>query len=206
MIKAKHHPLVYGFFKAYAHLRIRKTFQDVVVRGEVESSGKAILLLANHTSWWDGFWALYLNRICFQRKFHFMMDENELSRRWLFAHSGGFSIRPDSRSLFDSLYYTGKLLTNPENLVLIYPQGRLFSSHTSDVKFKRGIERLRFTEGEVPDVYFLVQLTDYFQYEKPTLYFYLKKAPADIFVTRKFEAGYNVFYKQTLEQHSSLTV
>lgn len=206
MIKATHHPLVYGFFKAYARFRIRNSFQQVHVEGNEDATGRAVLVLSNHISWWDGFWALYLNELSFSKKFHFMMDEDELRKRWLFARSGGFSIRPNSRSLFDSLHYTEELLSNPDNLVVIYPQGKLYSSHTNRVKFKKGIGRLRFDESAVPDVYFLVQLTDYFQYEKPSLYFYLHKAPASVLQTRNYEEAYNEFYTKTVEHHSRLIV
>lgn len=206
MIQAKHHPLVYGFFKTYSRIRIRNNFHDVVVNGDVSSAGKAVLLLSNHISWWDGFWALYLNEKIFRRKFHFMMDEEQLRQRWLFSYSGGFSIRPNSRSLFESLHYTEQLLTNSDNLVVIYPQGKLYSSHAPEIRFKKGIERLRFTPANLPDVYFLVQLTEYFQFEKPTLYFYLQKASEETIAKHSYEEDYNLFYQQTLQKHSQLTV
>ncbi len=202
MIKARHNSLVYSFFKTYARIRIRKDFQQVVFSGDTAPTSNAVLLLSNHCSWWDGFWALYLNMHLFNKKFHFMMDEEELSKRWLFPLSGGYSIRPTSKSLFESLRYTEHLLACPENLVVIYPQGKLYSSHTPTVKFKKGIERMRFDSEHQPDVYFLVQLTDYFQFEKPSLYFYLEKAT----IKQNYEADYNSFYQHCIQQHSLLTV
>jgi hypothetical protein len=206
MIKARHNPLVYRFFQAYARFRIRSNFHTTVVKGDLKLSGKAVLLLSNHISWWDGFWALYLNQKYFQKRFHFMMDEDELRKRWLFSLSGGYSIRRNSRSLFESLHYTEELLKKNENMVVIYPQGKLFSSHTPYVQFKKGIERLNFDSSTTPDIYFLVQLTDYFQYDKPTLFYYLQKASDTITSTRDFETAYNDFYRQSIEQHSQLTV
>ena len=202
MIKARHNPLVYRFFQAYAGLRIRTNFHSIVIQGDTDVSDKAVLLLSNHISWWDGFWALYLTTKHFGKRYHFMMDEEELKKRWLFSLSGGFSIRPNSRSLFESLHYTEELLKNDENLVVIYPQGKLYSSHTPTVRFKRGIERLRFDSETAPEVYFLVQLTDYYQYDKPTLYIYLEKASQ----LNGFEASYNDFYHRCIEQHSMITV
>jgi 1-acyl-sn-glycerol-3-phosphate acyltransferase len=202
MIKARHNPLVYSFFKTYTRVRIRKNFQQVVFSGDTAPTNNAVLLLSNHCTWWDGFWALYLNIHVFKKQFHFMMDETELSKRWLFSLSGGYSIRPTSKSLFESLRYTEELLSCPDNLVVIYPQGKLHSSHTSTVEFKKGIDRLRFGMESQPDIYFLVQLTDYFQFEKPSLYFYLEKASNN----RNFEADYNSFYQRCIHQHSLLTV
>lgn len=206
MIKARHNPLVYKFFQSYASIRIRSAFHQVVVHGDTKPTGNSILLLSNHISWWDGFCALYLSMYIFNKKFHFMMDEEELSKRWLFSLSGGYSIRPTSRSLFESLQYTEELLSNPDNIVVIYPQGKLYSSHTAEIKFKRGIERIRFSEKSKPDICFLVQLTDYFQFEKPTLYFYLKKVPSERSQLPGLEVQYNDFYKQCIEQHSKIVV
>lgn len=206
MIKARHNLLVYRFFQAYASFRIRSNFRATVVMGDINLSGRAVLLLSNHISWWDGFWALYLNQKYFQKRFHFMMDEDELRKRWLFSLSGGYSIRRNSRSLFESLHYTEELLKVNDNMVVIYPQGKLFSSHTPHIHFKKGIERLKFDTEYAPDVYFLVQLTDYFQYDKPTLYYYLQKATTTITETRDYETAYNEFYHQSVEQHSQITV
>lgn len=206
MITARHNILVYNFFRLYARLKIRKNFRATVLQGDTALSGKAVLLLSNHTSWWDGFWALYLNMIHFKKRYHFMMDESELRKRWLFSLSGGFSIRSTSRSLFESLHYTEELLKDNNNLVVIYPQGKLYSSHTASVTFKRGIERLRFDRDAAPDVYFLVQLTDYFEHEKPTLYLYLEKASAQVVANREYELAYNRFYSKCIEQHSRISV
>lgn len=206
MITARHHPLVYNFFRAYARMKIRSNFRTTVIQGDLDLPERSVLLLSNHISWWDGFWALYLTMVHFGKRYHFMMDENELRKRWLFSLSGGFSIRSNSRSLFESLRYTEELLRNDNNLVVIYPQGKLYSSHTTSIQFKRGIERLRFENGTAPDVYFLVQLTDYFQYEKPTLYYYLEKASTEVVARREYELAYNRFYKKCIEHHSRLTV
>lgn len=206
MIKARHNTVVYWFFRTYARLRILSAFRTTVISGNFKDSGRSILLLSNHTSWWDGFWALYLNMKLFKKKFHFMMDEEQLSKRWLFSLSGGYSIRRGSRTIFDSLRYTEDLLANRENLVVIYPQGKIYSSHTPQISFKRGLERLHFKRESKPDIYFLVQLTDYFQYEKSTLFFYLEKAGSDCIESRNYESCYNDFYMRCIEQHSSIIV
>ena len=206
MIKAKHNPLVYGFFKLYARLKIKRHFQDVVISGEVNTKEKALLLISNHISWWDGFWALDLNRLLFRKKFHFMMDESALKERWLFAYTGGFSISHRKKSMIESIQYTSDLLLDAENMVLIYPQGKLYSSHSRDIIFKKGIERIQFDEKNPAQVFFLVQLTDYFQFEKPTLYLYLGEADDDIYIKKNYEEQYREFYNQCLKKHSQIIV
>lgn len=201
MIKAKHHPLVYGFFKYFAKRAIKKHFHQVVLTGEVDVENHSVLLLSNHISWWDGFWALYLNMQSFNKKFHFMMDEVELKKRWLFSNSGGFSIAGNSRSMFESIQYASDLLTNKDNMVLIYPQGKLYSSHSSEIIFKKGIERIGLTNEHPTKVIFLVQLTDYFQFKRPTLYLYMGEADKKISIKKNYQEQYNAFYNACINQH-----
>ena len=206
MIKAKHHPLVYGFFRHFAKSAVKSHFHQVIISGETNIENHSVMLLSNHISWWDGFWALYLNIHRFNKKFHFMMDETELRKRWLFSFSGGFSISGSSRSMFESIQYASGLLKNKENMVLIYPQGKLYSSHTTEIHFKKGIERIQLTEEYPVKVLFLVQLTDYFQFKKPTLYLYLGEAGKDIYTQKNYEQQYNAFYNACIEKHSNIIV
>jgi len=201
MIKAKHHPLVYAFFKHYAKSAIKKHFHQVVISGKVDVENHSVMLLSNHISWWDGFWALYLNMKSFNKKFHFMMDEVELKKRWLFSNSGGFSISGNSRSMFESIQYASDLLKNKKNMVLIYPQGKLYSTQSREIIFKKGIERIRLTEEHPAKVIFLVQLTDYYQFRKPTLYLYIGEADEKTSINKNYEEQYNAFYNACIKQH-----
>lgn len=206
MIKAKHHFLVVLFFRIFTLMKIRRSFHQIIIRGKIDVAETPVLVLANHTSWWDGFWVLYLNIKLLKKKFHFMMDEIELSKRWLFSYTGGFSIAPQSRSIFDTLKYTSGLLSDSRNMVLIFPQGKLYSSITSEVKFKRGIERIETSANIQPKVVFLVMLTDYFQFEKPTLYIYMEEASSEVIQQKQYEKGYNQFLQQVISQHKEIAV
>jgi 1-acyl-sn-glycerol-3-phosphate acyltransferase len=206
MIRAKHHPLVYAFFKHFAKRAIKKHFHQVVITGKVDVDNHSVMLLSNHISWWDGFWALYLNMKSFNKKFHFMMDEVELKKRWLFSNSGGFSISGNSRSMLESIQYASDLLKNKENMVLIYPQGKLYSSHSREIVFKKGIERIEMANEHATKVIFLVQLTDYFQFRKPTLYLYMGEADEKISIEKNYQEQYNAFYNACIKQHSKKIV
>ena len=69
MIKAKHHFVIYPLFKWLTRLLVKRNFKKIVVEGKFEDNGNSILVIANHISWWDGFWAEYLNIRVFHRKF-----------------------------------------------------------------------------------------------------------------------------------------
>lgn len=207
MIKARHNPLVYQFFKRYAKGSIRSHFHEVIVRGEVDVKHHPVLVLSNHISWWDGFWALYLNMEVLKKKFHFMMDEDQLQKRWLFSHAGGYSIDAGSRTLFESLRYTGELLSNPDNMVLIYPQAKLYSAHTEEVQFKRGLSLIPINDKQAYKTVMLVQLTDYFENKRPTLSMYIEEAVLEGKEPLKtIEAQYNAFYKRCKNQQSAKVI
>ena len=204
IVEAKHNSFVVGFFNIYAKIKIRKNFHQVVIKSDVGVSNHAVFLLSNHLSWWDGFWALYLNMHLFKKKFHFMMDEKELGKRWLFSFIGGFSVAPHSKSMFESIHYASELLKNRNNLVLIYPQGKLHSAYCRDIKFLKGINRIQV--GEETKIIYLVQLTDYFQHEKPTVYFFLKEADKETLIDENYEAQYSAFFTSCINEHSKITV
>lgn len=204
IIKAKHNPLAVNFFNTYSKKKIRHNFQQVVIKGDIDVSNHAVLLVSNHLGWWDGFWALYLNIKLFKKKFHFMMDEKELAKRWLFSYAGGFSVAPHNKSILESLRYASELLQDTNNLVLIYPQGKLYSSCCNDIRFMKGINRIK--TAETTKTVLLVQFVDYFQHEKPTVYLYTKEADKGQSTKNNYEEQYQVFYNACMEEQSKIII
>ena len=92
ILRAKHNFFIYPFFQYYTKMMIKKKFESISIEGEFKDSGKPLMLIGNHISWWDGFWAMYINLKLFKRKFHFMMQEDQLLRYKFFNYTGGFSI------------------------------------------------------------------------------------------------------------------
>jgi 1-acyl-sn-glycerol-3-phosphate acyltransferase len=175
MIKAKHHPIVHNFFKLYVPYIIRRNFHKVHVSGNYIKKNKPILVIANHISWWDGFWTVYLILKVFHRKFHFMMLEDQLRKVSIFSLTGGFSIKKGSRSVIESLKYTIELLSDKRNLVLLFPQGRISSIYDQSFHFEKGLERIiKEVNGKV-QIVFQANLIDYFSHKKPSLFIYLKE-------------------------------
>ncbi len=67
MHQFKKNPFVRCFFSWYiAHL-LRKDFSDYRFNKLEIKADEALLLLANHFSWWDGFLMFQLNRVAFQK-------------------------------------------------------------------------------------------------------------------------------------------
>lgn len=198
IIKAKHNIFIDSFFRFYVIWKMNRSFNSVTIDGNVEESDLPVLLVCNHTSWWDGIWALHVNQQKFHRKYHFMMLEEQLQKNWFFKYTGGFSIEKKSRSVVETLNYTASLLQNKNNIVLMFPQGKIFSMHNRDFVFEKGIEKILVkTNGKV-QVVFLANIVDYFADVKPNVTMNITeyKGSCDIAELGK---SYSLFYSSCIE-------
>lgn len=203
MIKANHTPLGVLFFRLYSRYRLRRNFLNIKLRGEFTDTGKAILIVANHFSWWDGFIQNYLNQTVMHRKFHVMMLEEQLRQNMILNTTGAFSVKKSSRDMVESLRYCVELLKNRNNMVLIFPQGEIQTMHTRNFAFERGVGYvLRQTETDI-ELIFNVNLVDYFSCSKPSLNIYYKnyvlKRPVDI---SQIERDYNDYVRECIEKQA----
>ncbi|TAF46401.1 MAG: glycerol acyltransferase [Sphingobacteriales bacterium] len=201
MIKPKKNILVHGFFVWYIGRIIKQNFTALNFNTPKIEKDKAIFLLANHFSWWDGFLIFYLNHVYFKKQFRVMIMENTAKKIWFMKFLGSFSVQPNSRSVLQSLQYAGELLDKPENLVLVFPQGKLHSSHIQKVGFQKGIQKIvNFSQKKFQYV-FSVALTDYFEHKKPSLYFNFSQHSAQDFEDlNAIENSFNQHYQQALKK------
>ena len=121
-------------FARHARSRLFDTFGQVRVAGrdalrEALTVGP-VLVIANHSTWWDPLVAIWLAHIELGADAHAMMDAANLERLPFFEKVGAFGV--DLRSRRDgarakdaasAMKITG-LLDRPGRLVWIYPEGR----------------------------------------------------------------------------------
>jgi len=203
ILKAKHNFLIYPFFKRYSVWIMKKHFGVIQVLGQFQDKKLPVLLISNHISWWDGFWSMYLNVEVFKRKFHFMMLEDQLRRFWFFNYTGGFSINKKSKSVLESLDYTSELLSDSNNMVLIFPQGEITTMHQQNINFENGMVRV-LKNKENYQVIFQVNLVDYFSSKKPGIYLYIEDYDNTV-SGRSVQDSYHAFYQQCDENQNNLT-
>jgi len=200
ILKAKHNAVIYPFFKWYIRFKINRNFIPVKITSEIIEKNLPVLLITNHNSWWDGLWVEYVNQQIFKRKYHFMMLEDQLRKFWFFNYTGGFSVKKNSKSIIETLDYTRQLLTNKNNLVLMYPQGEIQSMHEPVFKFERGLEHILKKIENPVQVVFMVSLVDYFSNPKPGLFLYLKEFDGMDFKTETILLKFNKFYADCVEK------
>lgn len=205
MIEAKHNRVIYPFFLWLSCFMIKRNFCSIHFEGKFNDNGHSVLVVANHVSWWDGFWVEFLNSQRIHRRFHFMMLEEQLKKHWYFQHTGGYSVRKNSRGIIETMDYTVELLNTDENLVLMFPQGKIYSAHTDAVHFETGIQYIVKKCKDAAQVLFVVNITDYFSDAKPHLFIYTKTCTASFLKNRDVEEEYNLFFTEVLNTHKTKT-
>ncbi|WP_418991954.1 lysophospholipid acyltransferase family protein [Alistipes sp.] len=174
MIPARHTPFGRLVAGVCAGPLLDRAFREVRIQDLVEDPGLPVLMLANHFSWWDGFIQYRIDRMLFRRKIFAMMLEEQLRQHRILARCGCFSVRRSSRSILTSLDYAADLMRSAENMLLLFPQGKIESIHLATPGFGSGIDYLRERIGCDYAILLNVNLPDYGSERKPTLYCYLR--------------------------------
>lgn len=181
-----------------------KTFDFNMVAFDKDRS---ILVLCNHFSWWDGFFIFQINRLYFGKHFHIMVTEDNYRKVWFFKYLGSFSVKRNSRSVLESLEYAGKLLDDPKNLVLIFPQGKLYSNHSESIHFEKGLINMINSSGKKFQYVFAAIFSDFFANRKPSIYCYLKQWEAEEFTSLQLiKSTFNKHYENSRQQQARITV
>lgn len=194
-------------WRMFSHWSMRLFFESVSpIDVPVLVQGQSTLMIANHVSWWDGFWANEMNNRYFKREYHVMMLEEQLKTRMFLRKGGAYSIDPGKRSIIHSLAYTSQLLSDPHNLVLIFPQGKIHSGYDSDIHFMKGLDRAFRGVEEPIQVLFAVALTDFRSSARPQLsYYFQHHADQHHVQTQALEDAYRTFYQNCLKRQISIT-
>ncbi|WP_158288318.1 1-acyl-sn-glycerol-3-phosphate acyltransferase [Mucilaginibacter psychrotolerans] len=161
-------------FDTYVRRLVGKTFHEFLYNEIEVDSNKSILLVANHFSFWDGLILYVLNDKLLHKKFHVMILEDTAKREGMLRYAGAFSVSKNSRDILQSLDYAAQLLNNPGNLVLMFPQGKLYSNFVEKVNFEQGLLKIvKKAEGKY-QLLFAATFIQYFKHKKPSVTVYLK--------------------------------
>lgn len=175
MIPARPSAWAERVFDLYLTRLFKRHFSALHFLGEPPQVDPALplLLLPNHSTWWDGFFIHLLNKKIFHRRPYLMMLEEQLRRYPFFSRVGVFSVAPNpAQHTRASLRYAAQLLQDARNLVCLFPQGELASWEKRPLQYKRGLElilklhdapvnllplaiRLEFLGEQLPAAFFL---------------------------------------------------
>ncbi len=198
MVRNKDNWLVHGFFSWYISKRVAQHYHQLVFGPVATDPGKSILLVANHYSWWDGFLFFHLNKLLFKKKFHIMVLEETIIKHGFLKYVGSFSVSKNSRSMLETLKYAGNLLDDPQNLVVIFPQGKLYSNFINAINFEKGLDRIVSFSQQKFNYVFAASFTEEFSEPKPTVFVYLKVyAAANFAGLAAVQSAYQTHYQQS---------
>jgi 1-acyl-sn-glycerol-3-phosphate acyltransferase len=206
LIKAKHTWWGDRFFEWYVNRIIHKDFHSLIFDAPEVEKDKAMLVLGNHFSWWDGFFIYYVSNKIFKKKFHVMMLEDELAQRKPLQYWGAFSIRKKHKSIFETFDYAARLLEDPKNLVLIYPQGKIQSMLVDEIEYQKGFFRILENARKPFQLLFSTAFIEYFSERKPTVNVYFEKYKSENYSLLEVSAAHNDFYKKCKEKHQSINI
>jgi len=178
---------------------MKRNFSSISINGSFNDQKHAVLLVCNHISWWDGIWALYVNKKVFKRKYHFMMLEEQLRKNWFFNYTGGYSVNRQSKTVIESINYSAKLLANKNNIILMFPQGKIFSIYDTDFVFEKGIEKIIQKTKNPIQIVFLANFIDYLSDTKPHVNMNIKEYKGKS-VLKELETAYNDFYQSCIKK------
>lgn len=174
MIRAQHRLWADIVFQPYLTGLFKRNFHEIQLLGTLPEipNNLPLLLLPNHSTWWDGFFVYLLNKRVFHRTAYLMMLEAQLSKYKFFAKIGAYSIEPEHRrDVIESLKYTVELLSRKMSLVAIFPQGELLPWYTRPLGYKRGVEWVLRKYGKPVTVLPLAIRTEFLGEKRPSVFF-----------------------------------
>lgn len=129
MIEAAKSGWFNAWFARHARSRIRRTFGRVLVSGLVETRSLVatapVLLVANHTTWWDALVALYVSELLLASDGYAMMDAANLRRVPFFRRVGAFGVDlADAADGARGIRHAARLLGQAGRTLWVFPEGR----------------------------------------------------------------------------------
>lgn len=207
MHRSHKNSIVHQFFSWYINFIIKRDFSSYSFNPIEIKQDEAVLLLSNHFSWWDGYLMVYLNNRMFKKNFHVLVTGDDYNRHWFLKYFGAFAPENKGKDVVETLLYAGKLLDDPSNLVLLFPQGRLYSGHVGSISFEKGVMQVLNASKKKFQIVFSATVSDYFGKRKPEIKSYLTTWEAEEYTSLQLlKSEYNKHYDHAIRTQSKIAV
>lgn len=136
--------------------------------------GHSYILMCNHFSFWDGFYAYYMcyktiyKKNGMQRMYTMSLKKQMEKNKWL-RYIGSFSVDPGKKSIQESFDYAAEILSTPGNLLLFYPQGDLESCYIRYIRFEDGLNQIIPNIKGDCQLIWCSNIIEYFESLSPTI-------------------------------------
>lgn len=135
-----------------------------------------------------------------------MVLEESMRKLGFLKYLGSFSVVKNSREVIASLNYAAELLSDPHNMVVIFPQGKLYSNFIDELHFEKGVSHIAAKAKATFQYVFAATFIENFAHKKPTAHIYLKNLNVDDLATDEVFGQYQNHYRASKEQQTSITV
>lgn len=136
-----------------------------------------------------------------------MITEDNYQKVWFLKYLGGFSVKKNSRSVIETLEYAGSLLDDADNLVIIFPQGKLYSNHSEQIEFQKGLMNMINISKRKFQYIFAASFVDYFEHRKASVICYLQGWEGAEFTSLQLiKSAYNKHFETSRQKQSANAV
>lgn len=176
MTKSEKSPFFDALFWRYIRRSLRRHFNSINVAFEEPLPEGPFLFIANHHTWWDGFFIYALNRLQLRHDVHVMMGEEQFRRFSFFQKLGVFSIRQSSLADVRAAFvYSVKVLhSSPRASLWIFPTGEM-TPFGKEPSYKDGFARIAAQAGNASVVPVAFRI-EYGKKQLPDAYILLGRA------------------------------
>jgi 1-acyl-sn-glycerol-3-phosphate acyltransferase len=206
MIYPKKNKFIHWFVDQYIRRIVSRNFFEIRFDTVSTDKNKSVLLIANHFSIWDGLILYWLNHRLFGKNFHVMILEETSKKEKFLKYTGAFSINKSSKDIIRSLDYSAQLLTEPDNLVLIFPQGKLYSNFVDEVIFEKGIIKVLEQAADNCQVIFAAAFIENFAHKKPLANVYLATTDNNFSNIDQLQRAYRQHYNKARLQQTQIVI
>ncbi|MFC4198984.1 1-acyl-sn-glycerol-3-phosphate acyltransferase [Pedobacter jamesrossensis] len=206
MYQPRKNTIVYKFFSWYIQFIIKKDFAAFNFDKAEINQNSSVLILANHFSWWDGFFIFYINKKIFKKQFHVLVNAENYNKVIFLKYLGAFAAENRGKDVLETLNYAGKLLDNPDNLVLVFPQGKLYSNHLTSISFEKGVMQMINASQKKINIIFAATFVDFFERRKASVYTYLQNWENEEYISLQLlKSAYNKHYDTSVVKQNHIT-
>lgn len=190
---------------------VSRRFNKLIINKIEFKPDTSYLLLCNHFSFWDGFLATYLVRNSIHKQhgikgLNFMSVKKQMQMNPWLRYTGSFSVEPGKISSGESVAFAAELLSKPGNVLVLYPQGNLESSHVREIEIKDGINAIIPQIKGNCQIIWSSNLTEYFESLKPSIYFHMLDCGTNKdFDFDSFNQKVNAFHKNAIQKQIRFT-
>ena len=206
MIRNQNNFFIRWILHNYTQWIVSRHFHEIIHNQIEVDPHKSVLLIANHFSFWDSLILYVINQKVLKKTFHVMVREDTTLHLKYVRYGGAFSINKKSKGMLESLDYAAELLDDPQNLVLIFPQGKLYSNFVNEINFEKGIMKIiQKAEGSF-QLLFATTFIQYFKHKKQSVTVYLKQ---EEYTGKNFEDiknAYQKHYENTKLQQTEIVI